>query len=206
MKTAEVIGNSCPSLTALNLNYTSVPPASLLGPLTSCTNLEVLKVAGISNWVSECTNHVNHIADPPRDRPDRWHLRKASYWTHTRTRRDPIPYEKPQIPPTGSLRNLGVRFHCALSKPDPPGRLLYPYSPSSAIDSHSTCSGKVVAHIDGAVRYGCRFLDQHLAEPTNTLLGCTRQRSGFVFLNRQHICHDHNGRHAQIAHGHHFEL
>ncbi|KAG9316104.1 hypothetical protein JVU11DRAFT_3778 [Chiua virens] len=49
-KTAEAIGNACPSLTTLNLNYTSVPPGSLLGPLNSCTNLEVLKVAGISNW------------------------------------------------------------------------------------------------------------------------------------------------------------
>ncbi|KAG6369875.1 hypothetical protein JVT61DRAFT_13339 [Boletus reticuloceps] len=49
-KTAEVIGNACPSLTTLNLNYTSVPPVSLLGLLTSCTNLEVLKVAGIQNW------------------------------------------------------------------------------------------------------------------------------------------------------------
>ncbi|KAF8554020.1 RNI-like protein, partial [Imleria badia] len=49
-KTAEVTGTACPSLTTLNLNYTSVPPASLLGPLTCCTNLEVLKVAGIQNW------------------------------------------------------------------------------------------------------------------------------------------------------------
>lgn len=63
MKTAKVIGDACPSLTTLNLNYTSVPPVSLLGPLTSCTNLEVLKVAGIQNWVSKYNTIGNRIAD-----------------------------------------------------------------------------------------------------------------------------------------------
>jgi hypothetical protein len=67
MKTAEVIGNACPSLTTLNLNYTSVPPASLLGPLTSCTNLEALKVAGIQNWVSKYNTNANRSADPYGD-------------------------------------------------------------------------------------------------------------------------------------------
>ena len=67
MKTAEVIGDACPSLTTLNLNYTSVPPASLLGPLTSCTNLEVLKAAGIQNWVSINNTNVNRTADPYGD-------------------------------------------------------------------------------------------------------------------------------------------
>lgn len=59
-----MVGNACPSLTTLNLNYTSVPPLSLLGPLTSCANLEVLKVAGIQNWVSQYNTNAHYIADP----------------------------------------------------------------------------------------------------------------------------------------------
>ncbi|KAH7883760.1 hypothetical protein F5I97DRAFT_1895343 [Phlebopus sp. FC_14] len=49
-KTAEALADSCPSLSVVNLNYTAVPPLSLLKLLLSCSSLEVLKVAGISNW------------------------------------------------------------------------------------------------------------------------------------------------------------
>ncbi|KAF9229497.1 RNI-like protein [Gyrodon lividus] len=49
-KTAEAMGDACPLLTTINLNYTSVSPVSLVKVLTSCIDLEVLKVAGIPNW------------------------------------------------------------------------------------------------------------------------------------------------------------
>jgi hypothetical protein len=51
--TTEAIGKSCQSLIIFNLNYTSVLSTSLLGPLTSCTDVKVLKMAGIPNWVSQ---------------------------------------------------------------------------------------------------------------------------------------------------------
>ncbi|KZT06901.1 uncharacterized protein LAESUDRAFT_652672 [Laetiporus sulphureus 93-53] len=49
-KTTQAISKSCPQLAVLNLNYTSVTPASLAPVLLSCHGLEVLKVAGISSW------------------------------------------------------------------------------------------------------------------------------------------------------------
>ncbi|KAF8844096.1 RNI-like protein [Paxillus ammoniavirescens] len=49
-KTAQAMSDTCPFLTSINLNYTSVSPVSLVKLLTSCTDLEVLKVAGIPNW------------------------------------------------------------------------------------------------------------------------------------------------------------
>ncbi|KAF8213364.1 hypothetical protein K438DRAFT_1956761 [Mycena galopus ATCC 62051] len=41
---------SCPRLQVLNLNYTATTPASLQPVLLACPGLEVLKLAGISNW------------------------------------------------------------------------------------------------------------------------------------------------------------
>ncbi|KAF7339703.1 hypothetical protein MSAN_02185700 [Mycena sanguinolenta] len=41
---------SCPHLQVLNLNYTAATPASLQPVLLACPGLEVLKLAGISNW------------------------------------------------------------------------------------------------------------------------------------------------------------
>ncbi|KAJ7130082.1 RNI-like protein [Mycena crocata] len=40
----------CPQLQVLNLNYTSATPAALQPLLIACPHLEVLKLAGISNW------------------------------------------------------------------------------------------------------------------------------------------------------------
>ncbi|KIJ68247.1 hypothetical protein HYDPIDRAFT_124518 [Hydnomerulius pinastri MD-312] len=51
-RTAEAMADSCRSLTTVNLNYTAVPPVSLVKLLTSCSDLEVLKVAGIQNWAN----------------------------------------------------------------------------------------------------------------------------------------------------------
>ena len=50
-KTVAAVAKSCPSLTELNLNYTSVTPISLVPVLRSCRELEVLKAGGIPNWV-----------------------------------------------------------------------------------------------------------------------------------------------------------
>ncbi|KAH9982511.1 hypothetical protein BGW80DRAFT_1555627 [Lactifluus volemus] len=50
-KTIKAIANACPSLTSINLNYTSVAPLALAPLLRSSKDrLEVLKVAGISSW------------------------------------------------------------------------------------------------------------------------------------------------------------
>lgn len=49
----------CPRLSHLNLNYTSVTPLSLAPLLLLVKDkLEVLKVAGISNWDSRCLSPV----------------------------------------------------------------------------------------------------------------------------------------------------
>ncbi|KAI8995566.1 hypothetical protein BD414DRAFT_479902 [Trametes punicea] len=48
--TMEAVAKNCPHLEVVNLNYTSVPPASLAPLLLNCKQLEVLKVAGIPNW------------------------------------------------------------------------------------------------------------------------------------------------------------
>ncbi|KAI0274686.1 hypothetical protein BC834DRAFT_849205 [Gloeopeniophorella convolvens] len=50
-KTVAALAKSCPALTSINLNYTSVTPISLVPLLRSCKErLQVLKVAGISSW------------------------------------------------------------------------------------------------------------------------------------------------------------
>ncbi|KAI0257514.1 hypothetical protein BJV78DRAFT_1116630 [Lactifluus subvellereus] len=51
-KTVKAVAKACPSLTSINLNYTSVTPLALAPLLRNCKErLEVLKVAGISSWV-----------------------------------------------------------------------------------------------------------------------------------------------------------
>lgn len=47
----EAVANGCPDLEVLNLSYTAVPPTALVPLLLKCKRLEVLKAAGISNWV-----------------------------------------------------------------------------------------------------------------------------------------------------------
>ncbi|KAI0669965.1 RNI-like protein [Trametes maxima] len=49
-KTIQTAAKYCGLLEVVNFNYTSVPPASLAPLLLNCTNIEVLKVAGIPNW------------------------------------------------------------------------------------------------------------------------------------------------------------
>ncbi|THU94833.1 RNI-like protein [Dendrothele bispora CBS 962.96] len=49
-KTADAITKACPELRILNLNYTSVTPLSVGALVASCHQLEVLKLANISNW------------------------------------------------------------------------------------------------------------------------------------------------------------
>ena len=51
-KTIAAAAKSCPLLTVVNLSYTSVTPASLVLLVVACPYLEVLKLAGIPNWVS----------------------------------------------------------------------------------------------------------------------------------------------------------
>ncbi|KAI0651785.1 RNI-like protein [Trametes meyenii] len=50
-KTVEAMAKCCPLLEVVNLNYTSISPASLAPLLLNCKNVEVLKVAGIANWL-----------------------------------------------------------------------------------------------------------------------------------------------------------
>ncbi|KAG7099403.1 hypothetical protein E1B28_001256 [Marasmius oreades] len=50
LKTVVAIAKSCPHLKIANLNHTSSPPAAVGDLLLSCPQLEVLKLAGISNW------------------------------------------------------------------------------------------------------------------------------------------------------------
>lgn len=52
-KTVEAAAEHCSLLEVVNLNYTAVPPTSLAPLLKQCQNLEVLKVAGIPNWVRQ---------------------------------------------------------------------------------------------------------------------------------------------------------
>ncbi|KAF9270406.1 RNI-like protein [Marasmius fiardii PR-910] len=50
LKTVVAIAKSCPRLQVANLSYTSTPPIAIGDLLLSCPQLEVLKLAGISNW------------------------------------------------------------------------------------------------------------------------------------------------------------
>lgn len=52
-KTVEAVASSCHHLSVLNVNHTAVPPVALAPVLQKCSDLEVLKVAGVSSWV--CT-------------------------------------------------------------------------------------------------------------------------------------------------------
>jgi len=45
-------GTSCLKLAVVNFNYTAVTPVSLVPLLKGCSELTVLKLAGIQNWVS----------------------------------------------------------------------------------------------------------------------------------------------------------
>ncbi|ESK85299.1 scf e3 ubiquitin ligase complex f-box protein grra [Moniliophthora roreri MCA 2997] len=49
-KTVEAIAKSCPHLRVINLNYTSAPPLPIATLINSCSELEVLKLAGIKSW------------------------------------------------------------------------------------------------------------------------------------------------------------
>ncbi|EGO29367.1 hypothetical protein SERLADRAFT_412899 [Serpula lacrymans var. lacrymans S7.9] len=49
-KTVQAAASSCPSLQVVNLNYTVIPPSSLITLFINCRALEVLKVAGVPNW------------------------------------------------------------------------------------------------------------------------------------------------------------
>ncbi|GLB36334.1 hypothetical protein LshimejAT787_0306220 [Lyophyllum shimeji] len=49
-ETMRAVAETSRDLVTLNLNYTSVTPASLAAVVRSCLNLEVLKLAGIQNW------------------------------------------------------------------------------------------------------------------------------------------------------------
>ncbi|KAH8102600.1 hypothetical protein BXZ70DRAFT_890543 [Cristinia sonorae] len=61
-KTAVAVGKGCHNLVTLNLNYTSVTPVSLASVLEKCTALEIIKLAGIPNWLwaeLDLTSHPN---------------------------------------------------------------------------------------------------------------------------------------------------
>ncbi|KAJ7102203.1 RNI-like protein [Mycena belliarum] len=49
-KTLAAAAASCPQLQIINLNYTTVTPLALQPLLLACPRIEVLKLAGISNW------------------------------------------------------------------------------------------------------------------------------------------------------------
>ncbi|KAH9835617.1 RNI-like protein [Rhodofomes roseus] len=51
-KTCNVVAKTCPKLAALNLSYTAITPAFVVPILSACGDLEVLKVAGISSWLT----------------------------------------------------------------------------------------------------------------------------------------------------------
>ena len=59
-KTAEAAGYLCPKLTVVNFSFTSVTPVSMAHILRNCKELEVLKLAGIQNWVSR-----THLTSEP---------------------------------------------------------------------------------------------------------------------------------------------
>jgi Leucine-rich repeat (LRR) protein len=48
--TAEAVAQFCPLLLTVNFNYTAVPPVALVPLLKTCSDLKVLKLAGIPNW------------------------------------------------------------------------------------------------------------------------------------------------------------
>ncbi|KAG2117796.1 RNI-like protein [Suillus discolor] len=48
--TAEAAARSCPLLSTVNFNSTAVPPVALIPLLKTCSDLKVLKLAGIPNW------------------------------------------------------------------------------------------------------------------------------------------------------------
>ncbi|KAG2129956.1 RNI-like protein [Suillus clintonianus] len=48
--TAEAAARSCHLLSTVNFNYTTVPPVALVPLLKACSDLKVLKLAGIPNW------------------------------------------------------------------------------------------------------------------------------------------------------------
>ena len=48
----EAVASKCPRLQVLNMNYTVATPQSLMSVLFGCSNLEVLKIAGIPKLVS----------------------------------------------------------------------------------------------------------------------------------------------------------
>jgi hypothetical protein len=61
-KTIQAAAKACPSLKAVNFNYTSVSPLALAPLLRSCKErLEVLKVAGISSWVLSYLLFESHV-------------------------------------------------------------------------------------------------------------------------------------------------
>lgn len=66
-KTVQAAAEYCPLLVTVNLNYTAVTPASLAPLVVACSHLEVLKLAGIPNWVSNfgCVGHRSPLYSLP---------------------------------------------------------------------------------------------------------------------------------------------
>jgi hypothetical protein len=52
IKTTEAVAAHCPELRSLNLSYTAVNPIHLSSVLQNCRQLQILKLAGLYNWVS----------------------------------------------------------------------------------------------------------------------------------------------------------
>ena len=75
-KTAQAAGESCPDLAVVNFSYTVVTPISLAPLLQRCRSLEVLKVAGITNWVGFL--RPSHFEDVSNYELDRRYFHKTS--------------------------------------------------------------------------------------------------------------------------------
>ncbi|KAJ6627210.1 RNI-like protein [Mycena sp. CBHHK59/15] len=84
-KTLLATAEKCRQLQTVNLNYTTVTPASLLPLLLACPRLEVLKLAGISNWRLDISfTGVRHPLLGPYDMPglEKLHMTSTGVSNH----------------------------------------------------------------------------------------------------------------------------
>ncbi|KAG8787722.1 surf-like protein [Ceratobasidium sp. 428] len=63
------VASTCSQLKSLNMNYTVATPQSILSVLLACSELEVLKIAGIPKLITGCVAALikSHISEHPED-------------------------------------------------------------------------------------------------------------------------------------------
>lgn len=165
------IANRCRQITVLNLNYTAVTPASLAPVLLSCTHIEVLKLAGISNWVS--SDPVSNMITPFTYPPDRCNIRQIFRRHRTPSQPATCRVADTQTSPDFSIRPVYPSTGGAMSRIAEIRYRFHSCTPSSLADcgSDPATSAKTLPYIELRVEQRHSRFDPPFPSAQDTSLG-----------------------------------